>query len=111
MKTVVAMIDWVYIANFFMFTLSITTPKNGPAIIVGANNKNDRKPTQVARFVNSHASQPIMTRFIQMPFIAKKLPAVYFLNSLLLSDGKLSDKYILCTNLGFSMFIELFDKT
>ena len=88
-------------ANFFIFTLSITTPKNGPAIIVGANNKNDKKPTQVARFVNSHASQPIITRLIHIPFIAKKLPAVYFLNSLLFSDGKLSDKYIRNTYLDF----------
>ena len=35
------------------------------------------------------------------PFIAKKLPAVYFLNSLLFSDGKLSDKYIQYTYLDF----------
>ena len=84
-----------------MFTRSITTPKNGPAIIVGANSKNDRKPTHVAKFVNSQPNQPIMTRFIQIPFIAKKLPAVYFLNSPLLSDGKLRDKYIICTNFSF----------
>jgi hypothetical protein len=58
--------------------LSIITPKIGPAIMVGANKRNDRNPTHEAKLVSSQPSQPIITRFIQIPFMAKKLPAVYF---------------------------------
>jgi hypothetical protein len=50
----------------------------GPAKIVGAKSRKDKKPTQDARFVNSQPSHPIITLLIHSPFIAKKLPAVYF---------------------------------
>ena len=66
-------------------TLSIRTPKSGPAIIDGAKFANATNPTKAADDVRSQAIQPIVTRCIQSAFEANRFPPRYMRKSLKLS--------------------------
>ena len=63
-------------------TLSIRTPKSGPAIIDGAKFANATNPTKAADDVRSQAIQPIVTRCIQSALEANRFPPRYMRKSL-----------------------------